>query len=348
MSYSHTMSCTLPAERARARGLGQHPNGTVRCTLPPETSRRAPVAAQMTEGPATVAMPMEYRRQPKATYQAKAMPERVALPMEYARSTAQRPDTLPPAPLTPDNGGDQPPMSRPGSEPSSSLPADTADQGRAALPVATLLPIVEIVARGISGAAGYAYVGEDPTRAGVRFGMLGQRLDTGDMGAVLALAQARDPQVFSQAFGGQDQALMSVVQAADPEARKAPVNGAGLWSRDWKNRLSAAGALPSFTAAQNEYAVEQMLQPAARLVLMHPPLVNGAALAMALDVLAECGREDGLAKLAEALKTPPETIAAFQAALAKAVPVSGRRLPDLARNPQLLNLQPALATGARP
>lgn len=348
MSQSHAMSCSLPAERVRARGLGQHPDGTVRCTLPPATSRRAPVIAQAAEAPARVAMPMEYRRQPMAPRPAQDAPLRVALPMEYSRSSAQRPAASPPAPQAPGNGGNQPPLPRPGSEPSPSLPADPADQDRAALPVTTLLPIVEIVARGISGAAGYAYVGEEPAGAGVRFGMLGQRLDTGDMGAVLALARARDPQVFSQVFAGQDQELMSVVQAAEPGARKAPVNGAELWSQDWKHRLSAAGALPSFTAAQNEYAVEQMLHPAARLVLAHPALVNGAALAMALDALAECGRAEGLAKLAEALKTPPETIDAFQAALARAVPASARRLPDLARNPHLLTWQPGFAHGAHP
>lgn len=341
MSFSHTMSCTLPAERLRARGLGQHPNGALRCTLPPEAKRRAPVGAQAAESPASVAMPLEYRRQPKAV-PTQPMPQSVALPMEVGRSSAQRAASPNPAP----RAGDPPPAPRPGSEPPASLPADTADQGRAALPVATLLPIVEIVARGISGAAGYAYVGEDPTAAGVRFGMLGQRLDTGDMGAVLALARARDPKGFSQVFGAQEQALMAAVLAADAQARKTPVNGAELWSANWKTRLSAAGGMPAFTAAQNEYAVEQMLTPAARLVLAHPPLVNGAALAMALDVLAECGREAGLAKLAEALTPPPETLAAFQAALAKAVPISGRRLPDLARNQQLLNWQPARPAGA--
>ncbi|MFK7938538.1 MAG: hypothetical protein AB8B82_04105 [Roseovarius sp.] len=346
MSISQPMSCVLPADAPRARGLGQHPDGPVRCALPEATPRRAPIGAAAPETPAQVALPMEYHRQ---SARQPETPAQVAYPMEIARAQS-RPAT-PPSPAAParqplNPAGDMPPAPRP--DPELSLPAPAADQGRAKLSVAAMLPIVEITARGISGAAGYAYMGEDPDAAGLRFGMLGQRLDTGDMGRVLALAQTRDAVAFDATFGAQAQAILQTTQADTPEARKAAVDGLPLWEPRWKTRLSSAGSTPAFVAAQNEYAVEAQLRPAAQLVLAHPALVSGAALAMALDALAECGRDAGLEKLRAVLGAGPvENLPAFQAALAKAVPVSGRRLPYLARHELLLNWRPDVAqTGA--
>ena len=344
MSISQSMSCVLPADMPRARSLGQHPDGPVRCALPEDQQRRAPLVAHSAshapEMPQQVAMPMEYQRRASAQPE---MPADVAYPMELHRQPSQR---SAPAPVAqpPQSAGDTPPAPRP--DPDTSLTAPDAGQDRAKLSVAAMLPIVEITARGISGAAGYAYMGEDPDVAGLRFGMLGQRLDTGDMGRVLALAQARDPAAFNAAFGADAEAILNVTQGPDTASRKASVAGSSLWDGAWKTRLSVAATTPSFVAAQNEYAVEGQLRPAATLVLAHPALVTGAALAMALDVLAECGRDAGLEKLRAALGTTPvESLPAFQAALAKSVPVSGRRLPYLARNELLLNWRPEPALG---
>lgn len=213
--------------------------------------------------------------------------------------------------------------------------------GRPDLPLGAMLRIVERVARGISGAAGYAYIGEDPQGAGLRFGALGFRLDTGDMGGVMRLALMRDHAAVEAALGEGAQDVIAAVLAGTSEARRAPVHGALLWSPHWKAVLSRTATLDVFRAAQNEYAVELLLRPAAILLAEHPSLGLGTALAMALDVLAEAGREAGFAALAQALATGgSENVAALRERLAFAVPPSGARLSGLMQDRQLADWRP--------
>jgi hypothetical protein len=219
------------------------------------------------------------------------------------------------------------------------LPAPSQD--RAPIPIAALLRIVERVARGISGAAGYAYMGEDPAGAGLRYGLLGLRLDTGDMGGALQLALTRNRSAVLGALGVGAEALLGTALAATPEARRQPVQGAPLWEGAWKAALSRTATLDIFRAAQNEYAVEYLMRPAAALLLAHASLASGVALAMALDVLAEVGREPGLALLAQALEQGGgDSLAALRDRLAAAVPSSGVRLSGLVHDRQLADWRP--------
>jgi hypothetical protein len=197
------------------------------------------------------------------------------------------------------------------------------------------------VARGISGAAGYAYMGEDPDGAGLRYGLLGLRLDSGDMGGALRLARLRDAEAVNSALGPDGPALLQAVQAPTREARLAPVAGKALWELPWRALLSQAAATNVFRAGQNEYCVEELLRPAAQLLLVHPALASGTALAMALDVLAELGREAGLAALQTALSGPgAENLPALRDALIAACPSCRLRLQDLSRDKALAEWRP--------
>lgn len=209
------------------------------------------------------------------------------------------------------------------------------------LPVGAMLRIVERVARGISGAAGYAYIGEDPHGAGLRFGALGLRLDTGDMGGAMQLALMRDHAAVEAALGESAHDVIGAVLADTPDARREPVRGEALWSPHWKDVLSRAATIDVFRAAQNEYAVDQLLRPAAGLLAGHPALASGMALAMALDVLAEAGRDAGLAAVSQALATGgSDNAAALRERLAAAVPPSGPRLSVLMQDRLLADWRP--------
>ena len=254
------------------------------------------------------------------------------LPQPVARAATL--DTAAPGVL-PDAG-----MARPGS------PAilQGRQDGQRDLSVGAMLRIVEPVARGISGAAGYAYVGEDPHGAGLRFGALGLRLDTGDMGGAMKLALMRDHAAVEAALGEGAHDVIGAVLADTPDARREPVRGAALWSPHWKSVLSRAATLDVFRAAQNEYAVEQLLRPAAGLLAGYPGLASGTALAMALDVLAEAGRDAGLAAVSQALATGgSENAAALRERLAAAVPQAGARLSGLMQDRQLADWRPGQA-----
>lgn len=257
------------------------------------------------------------------------MPMRVAMPFEVSRAdTLPTPGAAPPVPPAPS--------------------VTVAPPVQAALSLEALFPIVERVARGISGAAGYRYMGEDPDGAGLRYGLLGLRLDTGDMGQVLALARDRNEAGFAAALGEHAATLLSTVNASNPTARKMPVAGTPLWTEPWKSTLSRVAEQDIFRAAQNEYATSWLLMPAADLVLAQPGLASGVSLAMALDLLAEMGRETGMIALQSALATGPTTPAALKVALTAACPSCRLRLEDLARDKALADWRPNGALTAGP
>jgi hypothetical protein len=197
------------------------------------------------------------------------------------------------------------------------------------LPVEALLPIVKRVARGISGAAGYTYMGEDPEQAGLRFGLLGIRQDTGDLGTVMTLAANRGDLPIAQ------DVLAQLTSQDRAQRMQTPI-----WGPPWKASLMTAANSPAMKAAQNEFAVEHLLRPAADLILGNPGLANGTALAMALDVMAEHGRITGLALLQAAVPDVGDT-AAFKVALIAASPVNRLRLEDLGRDKSLPSWSPS-------
>ncbi|MEM1237637.1 MAG: hypothetical protein AAGI10_11745 [Pseudomonadota bacterium] len=306
-SGPRTGPCRLPRPMARAQGTGV-------CHVP-QLQDRAPIAP-MGQQPGQPRAPMA------RAAQLPPMLSRAEAPRAVAHGSTPTPA--------------EPPFPAPSPGPDMTAP-DTGVQGRVPFSADSALPLIEIVARGISGAAGYAFVGEDPNAAGVRFGMLGLRQDTGDMGSLFARAEARDPAAFAAALGPQAQALAAHLRG---DAPKSPFQGSDLWLAPWKTTLMMAAATPVFTAAQNEHAVKALLLPAAEIILANPALADGAALAMALDVMAQCGVAKGLTVLTETMKGTIADRPAFQAALAKAVPASGRRFAALATNQRLVNWRP--------
>lgn len=206
------------------------------------------------------------------------------------------------------------------------------------IPVETLLAIVQRVARGISIAAGYAYAGAEPDGAGLRFGLLGYRLDTGDMGAVLANAMTRDTNTTNAALGPHAAEIMATVNAQTPEARRAAVAGQPLWVEPHKSVLSQAGNSTAIRASQNEYAVEGLLTPALEMLSANPSMVSGTCLAIALDVLAEQGRAAGLGLLEASIVTAAGSEQALLATLKTACPGCRERLDSLYSDVELRGL----------
>lgn len=256
-----------------------------------------------------------------------AAPFRIAIPMEVQRGPA-------PAART------QPAQPSPEPRPDSAQISEPAPRDRAGLQPEALFPIIQRVARGISGAAGYSYIGEDPEGAGVRYGLLGLRLDTGDMGQALALAEARDGAVFAERLGQHAGAILATATAGDRAMRMMPIGAEAMWSAPMKAVLSKAAGRDIFRAAQNEYATDGLLIAAADKVLAHSALASGTALAMALDLLAELGREQGLATLETVLATAPETTAALKNIIAEACPACRLRLDDFVRDVALREWRP--------
>lgn len=332
------MSCSLP--ESVLRGGGRYAAPRMRYALPQSIRREETVPGRAAHAYALGSSGIACRppsAQPRGGAVALASRDvgriRVALPMAVSRDA-----TIAPGAAAPGAGGTRFPEPRSGSEPPA---VAAAPRDRTSLPIESLFPIVRRVARGISGAAGYGYMGEEPDGAGLRYGLLGLRLDTGDMGAALALARDRDGAGFPAALGGAAEELLATATAADPAARLAPVAGTPLWAEPWKSILSRAAMRDAFRAAQNEYAIEGLLAPAADLVLAEPGLASGTGLALALDVMAELGRDAGLAALGSALGHAPATPAALAAALARACPRCRLRLEDLARDPDLAGWRPA-------
>ena len=329
---AYAVTCTLPGSVPRGGGALAP---QLRYALPHSIRREdtlsaaRPVAAAQTVAQAYALGSSGVTCHPPLAVQrggAQPAPVRISLPMSISRDA-----TLPA------QTGAASPQPEPGPTPAT---APAAPRDRASDMIHTLAPIVTRVARGISGAAGYGYMGEDPGGAGLRYGLLGLRLDTGDMGAALSLARDRDPAGFAAALEGRADALMAAATAADPTARKAPAGDALLWEEPWKSLLSRTAGHDIFRAAQNEYAVSRLLGPAADLILAREALASGTALAMALDALAEAGREAGLAAVTAALGTQPVSASAFGQALAQACPPCRLRLEDLARDRALAEWRP--------
>jgi hypothetical protein len=336
MQNAQGFRCLMPGshrrgEPAAARAMNSGV-GTIVRTLP-QTKDRTPEdgarAAALSAAGISCHLPTEIRRGGNGA-SARTMGFTRSLPAPIARSAGMTSNGT--------SAGLAPPEHRPGSEPTQ---AHAAPRDRATLSIEALFPIVERVARGISGAAGYSYMGEDPQGAGLRYGLLGLRLDTGDMGGALRLAAVRDEQAALAALGEHAAAVLATAQAADRADRMQPLGGAPLWEEPWKSRLSAAAGRDIFRAAQNEYAVEELLKPAASLVLSRPTLASGSALAMALDLLAEMGRAVGLATLGQVLDTGVDGLVAFRDRIATACPPCRLRLDVLARDPVLNDWRPS-------
>jgi len=143
----------------------------------------------------------------------------------------------------------------------------------APLTIAEKYQLILPVAGLISGPQGYAAVNadaefNDPSHAayqrthyGLEWGFILAPQRTGALGRVLAACQRRDPARFGEIFGRAAVELLSTANAATPEERLQPVDGAPLWQEPWLSRFRTAGDVPAFRAGQNEVAIEGYLDP---------------------------------------------------------------------------------------
>ncbi len=310
----------------------------LRCHLPPGRARHDPGLAHQMSAPArgaTRTLPPTYQRAGTAAAPATSLAAngiRRHLPAPVSRAMTQ-------AVI----GGHPLPEGRPGSAMTDTqqdtVVADpTVAQSRASdIPVPALLKIVERTAIGISGQAGYAFAGAEPDGPGLRFGLLGLRLDTGDMGDMLRLALGRDAEL-SGLMGDAAPEILDRVLGTDPSARMRPMqDGKGLWDAPYKTLLSALGQHPAAKAAQNRFAVEALLIPAIDLLTRNEAPITGPLLAKTLSTIAALGREAGLAAVASA------GAADTAAALLTACPACAEHFAALDRDAILANWTPGAA-----
>ena len=179
--------------------------------------------------------------------------------------------------------------SRPNDPEQDAFPAPTATLDHAAM-----YGLIREVANGHSGNDAYAALSPDTEfttngqaayqkrHFGLGFGLLLFPQESGHLGSVLKLMQQRDAAAFAAAFGPQCDLLLQVTGANTPEDRLKPVENALLWSEPWLTRFRQAGANPTFQAAQNEEAIEQVFRPLLN-VLFALGITSDRGLAMALD-----------------------------------------------------------------
>jgi hypothetical protein len=174
------------------------------------------------------------------------------------------------------------------------VPPELASTGEA-LTIRRKLELLVPVADLASGAERYSALSgdveyEDPTHPayqrihhGLHWGLLGFTQRSGAIGKVLLAAQRRAPQLLSELFGEDAEQLSSITTARQPDERVQPVAGAFVWQSPWLERFRAAGREPSIQAAQNEVAIEHVLDP-----LLPFAAQLGLSTDRALGLLAAC------------------------------------------------------------
>ncbi len=205
-----------------------------------------------------------------------------------------------------------------------------------ALDIAEKVRLLRVVARAESGQDGYSAINpdneyNDPSHPayrkyhiGLSWGFIQFTQRSGALGKVLraALRRSREAgdrlatsQRFESLFGRDWNALVDTTTAATADARVAPVGGAPLWDRVWTDRFRAAGKVDYITAAQNEVAVIDFVDPILP-VARWLDLTTPRALALLVDRVVHMGQGGGLAFVLEAvgpLKTEHEWRRALEA-----------------------------------
>jgi hypothetical protein len=171
-----------------------------------------------------------------------------------------------------ENGNGAAPTALAGPPPAAAAPLD----------IPAKVGILAKIGRKFEAPAGYGAINADTEftnpnlpqyqrwHVGLSYGLIQFTQDSGMLGRLLAMMQDRDAVKFGQVFGPQAQELLRVTTAPGPGSRRAPggrsarvqpVGGADLWQEPWLSRFRAAGAHPSFQAAQNEFAARAFVDP---------------------------------------------------------------------------------------
>jgi hypothetical protein len=159
--------------------------------------------------------------------------------------------------------------------------------------------IVRVVAMGVSGDASYGALRSDPVR-GVVAGMLAFSQRSGMLGRVLRATERRDAEAFRRTFGDDARELLEVTNARTHDERMQPVGGRPLSSPEWQRRFTQAAALPAYHAAQNEVAIEGLVDR--NLGFAHTLGFNtDRALAVLVDRCVDAGNGGGRSFVVRAL-----------------------------------------------
>jgi hypothetical protein len=175
----------------------------------------------------------------------------------------------------------------------------------AALDLQEMYRVIRECATGFSGDDLYASVAGDQGEAtGLAYGLVHFTQSSGMLGRVLTKLRDRDAGLFAQVFGADAQQLLDVTNGASAELRLRPVGGLPLWNATWRDRFRIAGTLPECQAAQNEVAIEEQFRPMLASAFAHG-LTTDRALAVAFDLVATYGVDDGLRRMLEAIGPMP-------------------------------------------
>ena len=153
--------------------------------------------------------------------------------------------------------------------------------------------IIRAVGAGISGNSVYEHVDTSTAATdGLRFGIVGFRQSTGELGKLLQIMQRRDPSLLSVIVGSDTAELVQVTTSADRETRLQVVGSQPLWHEKWQEIFKHLGAQPAFQAAQNEAAIELQFRPMLSTA-RELNLVTDQGLALLYDRVVAMGLDQG-------------------------------------------------------
>jgi hypothetical protein len=159
---------------------------------------------------------------------------------------------------------------------------------------------------------------------GLSIGPHGANQDSGELGELLGLMQAADPEGFSRIFGSDADALVALTTAPGPSslespggrsARVQPLGGADLWEDPWLTRFRAAVEHAPFQAAMRAQIIARRLEPmlpVARALGIDDETGRRMILVLALH-LGVAGARATLRAAVNPLDTPAKTAAALDA-----------------------------------
>lgn len=175
----------------------------------------------------------------------------------------------------------------------------------ARLDMQTMFQIIQRVTESDTGDTPYSFTAADleyttPNQPayqmrhfGLVFGIVRASQATGQLGALLTIMHRRSPEAFTRVFGAQWQTLLTVTNAAAPEARLATIEGQTLWSSGWIERFQQAGTLREFQVSQIEHAIESLFRPMLPIAL-GLGFVTDRGLALVFDRVVIMGLGAGL------------------------------------------------------
>jgi hypothetical protein len=209
----------------------------------------------------------------------------------------------------PDYQTKMPEQSLPVGPASAPLSGDTATEQTLDIPEKVRL--LRLVGAAIPNAQGYQTAFADE-QFGLRWGLIGFRQLSGEIGEVLRLAREREVKLeqegaleaghrLSALFGEHWEQLLTQTDPSltpDPNVRMQPIAQAPLWQDPWISRFRTAAAVAYVQYAQNQVAVERVANPAERVAFwlgLNTPL----GLGIIMDRIAESGEGGGVAWLME-------------------------------------------------